>query len=164
MFRFRLSVRSSGRRRNQKTMSRRPSSRNWFRDQRHLITDVLGCLDERLLAQIDEPCFRPVGDRARNLWATSQALTPAVITRADRSSGEADRLPFMAHKTDIQQCPLFGRYRRESGHGADSPFRSQMTHLRHRARPANRERISCPSIAVRATVSQAVEQKGQMQS
>jgi hypothetical protein len=28
---------------------------------------------------------------------------------------------------DLQRCPLFGRYRGKTGHGADSPIRSRMT-------------------------------------
>ena len=33
------------------------------------------------------------------------------------------------HQTDLQRCPLNGRYRGESGRRGDSPFWSRLTHL-----------------------------------
>ena len=35
------------------------------------------------------------------------------------------------HEADLKRCPLKGRYREESGHDADSPFRQLLTRIGH---------------------------------
>jgi putative ABC transport system substrate-binding protein len=74
-----------------------------------------------------------IGDQPEN----RQSAGSYRFADAARSGRRGDRIerppsflmsPF-GHQTDLTRCPQFGRYRGQTGHGADSAFRSRLTHL-----------------------------------